>query len=671
MALNQNLKAVITFGGNLDASWNRSTQGINKGIKDVEKQTQKLTKQQQTLASEIKKSKLAGKDISALKRDYSGVTKEIKKASAAQEALNRDLKRAEQFKRVQGLGKGAFAKAGNIAASMFPGGLALGGGGLIAGALGSLIAPAARNAQTAEKTGIAKSYGVGVETFNAWDSVGKQYGMNGENFGDLFEEYLHKAGEYKQNGKQGGLQDAFETLGFKAGDLAGLSDIDQFSKIVERALTLKDQSKASFALDSLFGGEASKMLMLLKQSGKSYRDLMDEQKRYQLVTEEGARGAVEGNRAVSNLQTVLSSAMDEISGQLGGQLSPQIKSLTDNLAEWFKNGGISKIVNFMKNELYPGVLTFGNGVVFVGKIIYAAAKKLSWMLPDENESKTDVLTAIGSGMPMEVAKIKAEGDGLGEWFAQNVNKPGMEKSLRDQWSGSQSKLGAIPLFWDKDQEGKERQQLLESVDGKSSDGPFSFDWATEMSKNTPKSDPSTGTTPVEKGLGLTFPSPDVGRGTPLPEQTQGLQFSLPPTVLPDAVQRVNYTDPNTTFPDAIQFVNDSGLNSPRPDLLPHTPDAPLLPREPQTHSNDKAEPSGTLDPESASSWPTLIQQIERVDTDQKPTAITDSRRQELHIEINVSNEQEGSAIADEVINKAQATDIFNGNNAMYDNGGLW
>ncbi|STQ68409.1 hypothetical protein [Hafnia alvei] len=72
----------------------------------------------------------------------------------------------------------------------------------------------------------------------------------------------------------------------------------------------------------------------------------------------------------------------------------------------------------MKNELYPGVLTFGNGVVFVGKIIYAAAKKLSWMLPDENESKTDVLTAIGSGMPMEVAKIKAEGDGLGEWFAQ-------------------------------------------------------------------------------------------------------------------------------------------------------------------------------------------------------------------------------------------------------------
>ncbi|STQ70175.1 Uncharacterised protein [Hafnia alvei] len=253
------------------------------------------------------------------------------------------------------------------------------------------------------------------------------------------------------------------------------------------------------------------------------------------------------------------------------------------------------------------------------------------------------------------AKIKAEGDGLGEWFAQNVNKPGMEKSLRDQWSGSQSKLGAIPLFWDKDQEGKERQQLLESVDGKSSDGPFSFDWAAEISKNTPKSDPSTGTTPVEKGLGLTFPSPDVGRGTPLPEQTQGLQFSLPQEALSDLANSLQLPLPQTTLLD----------------VAPRTPDAPFLPREPQIHSNDKAEPSGTLDPESASSWPTLIQQIERVDTEQKPTAITDSRRQELKIEINVSNEQEGSAIADEVINKAQATDIFNGNNAMYDKGGLW
>jgi hypothetical protein len=49
--------------------------------------------------------------------------------------------------------------------------------------------------------------------------------------------------------------------------------------------------------------------MLLKQSGKSYRDLMDEQRQYNLVTKEGAEGAMEGNRAITNLQTVFSSAV--------------------------------------------------------------------------------------------------------------------------------------------------------------------------------------------------------------------------------------------------------------------------------------------------------------------------------------------------------------------------
>jgi hypothetical protein len=69
--------------------------------------------------------------------------------------------------------------------------------------------------------------------------------MNAENIGDLFE-VSAQIREYKQNGKQGSLQDAFETLGFKAGDFAGLSDMAQFDKIVERALSLQDESKASF-----------------------------------------------------------------------------------------------------------------------------------------------------------------------------------------------------------------------------------------------------------------------------------------------------------------------------------------------------------------------------------------------------------------------------------------
>ncbi|MFN1233497.1 hypothetical protein ACKY79_23265, partial [Enterobacter hormaechei] len=104
--------------------------------------------------------------------------------------------------------------------------------------------------------------------------------------------------------------------------------------------------------------------------------------------------AMEGNRAITSLRTVFSSAIAEISGQLGNELAPDIRHLTDDMAEWFKGGGIKRIVSFLRNDLYPGVLTFGQGIVFVGKVAYALAKKLSWLLPDERSDQRDVLKSL-------------------------------------------------------------------------------------------------------------------------------------------------------------------------------------------------------------------------------------------------------------------------------------
>lgn len=442
--ISQNLKAVITFGGNLDNSWKRSADGLQKSLKDVGKQSEQLTKDQTKLAAEIKRAKLAGESLGDLKRRYTDVSREIRKTEAEQQKLNVQMQKAQRIQAFKGAGKGLFRRGLGIAGQvggMFGSGLAIGGGGVVASALGTLIAPAATNAETATRTNVAKSYGVDVATFNAWDSLAKQYDMNAENIGDLFEEYLHKSGEYKQNGKQGSLQDAFETLGFKAGDFAGLSDMAQFDKIVERALSLQDESKASFALDSLFGGEASKLLMLIKQSGRSYRDLMDEQRRYNLVTKEGADGAVAGNQAINNLRTVFSSAVAEISGQLGNELAPDIRNLTNDLADWFKGGGIKRIVTFLRNDLYPGVLSFGQGVVFVGKIIYALAKKLSWLLPDERNDQRDVLkTLAGNGMNM--ARLRAEQTGQGEWFTQQLAiHPDLPEKVKESWNDTRGWFG--------------------------------------------------------------------------------------------------------------------------------------------------------------------------------------------------------------------------------------
>ena len=198
-------------------------------------------------------------------------------------------------------------------------------------------------------------------------------------------------GSISRTGKQGSLQDAFETLGFKAGDFAGLSDMAQFDKIVERALSLQDESKASFALEFPFWrGKASKLLMLIKQSGRSYRDLMDEQRRYNLVTKEGADGAVAGNQAINNLRTVFSSAVAEISGQLGNELAPDIRNLTNDLADWFKGGGIKRIVTFLRNDLYPGVLSFGRGWFLSAKLF------MHWLKSCPGCFRMTVMTSVTS-----------------------------------------------------------------------------------------------------------------------------------------------------------------------------------------------------------------------------------------------------------------------------------
>nr|WP_244849047.1 hypothetical protein [Citrobacter sp. FP75] len=429
----------------MDSSWQRSAEGLQQCLKDVGKRSERLTKDQTKLAAEIKRAKLAGESLGDLKRRYSEVSREIRKTGAEQQKLNAQIQKAQRIEAFKGAGKGLFRRGMGIAGQvggMFGTGLAFGGGGVVASALGTLIAPAATNAETATRASVAKSYGVDVATFNAWDSLARQYDMNAENIGDLFEEYLHKAGEYKQNGKQGSLQDAFETLGFKTGDFAGLSDMAQFDKIVERALSLQDEAKASFALDSLFGGEASKLLMLIKQSGRSYRELMDEQRRYNLVTREGAEGAIAGNQAISNLRTVFSSAVAEISGQLGNELAPDIRRLTDDLSDWFKGGGVKRIVTFLRNDLYPGVLSFGQGVVFVGKIVYALAKKLAWLLPDEREDQRDVLQALARNGSVDIARLTAQRKGQGEWFEQQLKAhPELPEKVKQSWTSTRGYFG--------------------------------------------------------------------------------------------------------------------------------------------------------------------------------------------------------------------------------------
>ncbi|KLQ25740.1 hypothetical protein [Citrobacter braakii] len=638
--ISQNLKAVITFGGNLDNSWKRSADGLQKSLKDVGKQSERLTKDQTRLAAEIKRAKLAGESLGDLKRRYTDVSREIRKTEAEQQKLNVQMQKAQRIQAFKGAGKGLFRRGLGIAeqvGGMFGSGLAIGGGGVVASALGTLIAPAATNAQTATRTNVAKSYGVDVATFNAWDSLAKQYDMNAENIGDLFEEYLHKSGEYKQNGKQGSLQDAFETLGFKAGDFAGLSDMAQFDKIVERALSLQDESKASFALDSLFGGEASKLLMLIKQSGRSYRDLMDEQRRYNLVTKEGADGAVAGNQAINNLRTVFSSAVAEISGQLGNELAPDIRNLTNDLADWFKGGGIKRIVTFLRNDLYPGVLSFGQGVVFVGKIIYALAKKLSWLLPDDRNDQRDVLKTLAAN-GVERARFRASQNGQGEWFEQQLKeRPDLPQEVKHSWESTRGLFG-----FDSDDEtlNKSLDKYLSPEGGDSL-----LNWNAVLQQNkdhvaqTVKEDPQS-----SAGAWDNYAHEPVTSVSQWKREPSGLTYS-----------------------------QGEGESARAGDKYPNTPLPPVVQQDRNVTTTDRSPAESVIlkDESTGGYWESLLQKMDVLDKQPPSRQITDNRKFEYHFEINAAPGQDEKAIADEVTTVTKNNSAFNGDNSLLDGGLVW
>lgn len=638
--ISQNLKAVITFGGNLDNSWKRSADGLQKSLKDVGKQSERLTKDQTKLAAEIKRVKLAGESLGDLKRRYTDVSREIRKTEAEQQKLNVQMQKAQRIQAFKGAGKGLFRRGLGIAGQvggMFGSGLAIGGGGVVASALGTLIAPAATNAETATRTNVAKSYGVDVATFNAWDSLAKQYDMNAENIGDLFEEYLHKSGEYKQNGKQGSLQDAFETLGFKAGDFAGLSDMAQFDKIVERALSLQDESKASFALDSLFGGEASKLLMLIKQSGRSYRDLMDEQRRYNLVTKEGADGAVAGNQAINNLRTVFSSAVAEISGQLGNELAPDIRNLTNDLADWFKGGGIKRIVTFLRNDLYPGVLSFGQGVVFVGKIIYALAKKLSWLLPDDRNDQRDVLKTLAAN-GVERARFRASQNGQGEWFDQQLKeRPDLPQEVKHSWESTRGLFG-----FDSDDEtfNKSLDKYLSPEGGDSL-----LNWNAALQQNK---DHVAQTVKEE------------------PESSAGAWDNY-------AHEPVTSASQWEREPSVLTYSQGEGESTRAEDKYPTAPLLPAGQQDRNVTATDRslAEPVILKDESTGGYWESLLQKMDVLDKQPPSRQITDNRKFEYHFEINAAPGQDEKAIADEVTTVTKNNSAFNGDNSLLDGGLVW
>ncbi|EFF07612.1 hypothetical protein RCN34_03750 [Escherichia coli] len=416
-----NLKANIRIGGTIDPSWKKSVDGLKHGLSGATQEVARLTRQQDVLKRKIQAGVLAGQDITDLRKQYEKLGKKIHDATGEQDKFNRKLARAERLARWKGWA-GTVLKTGL--------GLSVGSGLTLAAGASAVLN---RNSETAERAGIARSYGVDYETYAAWDSLGRQMGLNGENIGDLFEEYRNKVFD-DDNGAtdKGAIQEVFGKLGLKAGVMAGKSNQEQVEFLFDRLLQVENEQVAAGMADALFGGEANKILTWMRLSGKTYRELISEQKRYNLVTKAGADGAVQGHVALSNLRNVLSSSIDEISGQLGNELAPHIQQVTDDLAAWFKNGGLEKIRAFIRDDALPALIDMAAWMWKFGKVLAGITQKaIEWGLADDpREDRREVLEYLAKMGSPELARAVAQKNGQGEWFDELLRQnPDLTKQV--------------------------------------------------------------------------------------------------------------------------------------------------------------------------------------------------------------------------------------------------
>ncbi|EPO7418836.1 hypothetical protein ACUFK8_004334 [Escherichia coli] len=416
-----NLKANIRIGGTIDPSWKKSVDGLKHGLSGATQEVARLTRQQDVLKRKIQAGVLTGQDITELRKQYEKLGKKIHDATGEQDKFNRKLARAERLERWKG-------RAGTVLKTGF--GLSVGSGLTLAAGTAAVLN---RNTETADRAGIARSYGVDYETYASWDSLARLMGLNGENIGDLFEEYRNKVFD-DDNGAtdKGAIQEVFGKLGLKAGVMAGKSNQEQVEFLFDRLLQVENEQVAAGMADALFGGEANKILTWMRLSGKTYRELISEQKRYNLVTKAGADGAVQGHVALSNLRNVLSSSIDEISGQLGNELAPHIQQVTDDLAAWFKNGGLEKIRAFIRDDALPALIDMAAWMWKFGKVLAGITQKaIEWGLADDpRQDRREVLEYLAKMGSPELARAVAQKNGQGEWFDELLRQnPDLTKQV--------------------------------------------------------------------------------------------------------------------------------------------------------------------------------------------------------------------------------------------------
>ena len=313
----QNLKTVVTLGGTVDSSFSKIGSAFSESMGKATKTVKELEREQGKLTREIRKSKLAGADVSLLTHRYRQLGQELDDAKGKADAFGRASNVGNKFRGI--------ATAGATA---------VGGIWATGTALAGLIT--ITNDNTASITGMAKAYDMSIDRFKAWSGVAQQAGLEGENVGDLVEELTNKFGEFKALGEQSSVADVFGALGIEQSMMDGMAAADQFEFIMKRLENVSDKQEAASLADMLFGGEGNKLVTYIRNTGQSLDSLLDKQRSFNLLSQKGADGAVAYGNAFRNLTSVVQSAWQEISGIVGGEMAKDIETLATDIGKYVR-----------------------------------------------------------------------------------------------------------------------------------------------------------------------------------------------------------------------------------------------------------------------------------------------------------------------------------------------
>lgn len=229
---------------------------------------------------------------------------------------------------------------------------------------------------------LAKSVNLNVDTLDALSAAIKPAGFEFESIIDLVEELNNKIGESKGLEEIGAVEESLQILGLKFADIKGLSPEDQFNAVANAALGMKDAQQAAAAVDILMGGDANKIITILRDKGATIDEITDKYKVLSFRTEESRAGAQAFQDAMNTVKGVTYSLAQEIAGLTGNALGP----LNERMQDWIKDNkaliqsNIQKFVQDLTDSITWLVTNFEDIVTWTKRIALGVGVFLAFVL---------------------------------------------------------------------------------------------------------------------------------------------------------------------------------------------------------------------------------------------------------------------------------------------------